>query len=178
MDESKLLNSDFWNKKIDRLVRIHDTNKNGHISRQDFMLLRERLTQQKVSKKFLAEFIKSQDMALESVGLTDDSVKYTYDQFKKVLSKSVVTAGEKYKDIIRKSFKTLDLNENGFISFEEWTASYTVIGVDTKYARASFDVMDKNVDGQISEDEMVNFYYEFYCTAENVLGSSILYGPL
>ena len=53
-----------------------------------------------------------------------------------------------------------------------------MIGVDTEYARASFDVMDKNVDGQISEDEMVNFYHEFYCTAENVLGSAILYGPL
>ena len=80
-------------------------------------------------------------MVLESVGLTDDSVKHTYDQFKKVLSKSVVTAGEKYKDIIRKAFKTLDLNENGFISFEEWTASHNVLGVDTKYARASFDVI-------------------------------------
>ena len=83
MDQSKLLNNVFWNKKIDRLVRIHDTNKDGHISRKDFMVVRERLSQQKVSKKFLAEFIKSQDMALESLGLTDDSVKYTYDQFKK-----------------------------------------------------------------------------------------------
>ena len=178
MDESKLLNSDFWNKKMDRLVRIHDTNKDGHISRQDFMLVRERLTQQNVSKKFLAEFIKIQDMVLENMGLTDDSVKQTYDQFKKGFSKSTATADEKHKDLIRKYFKTLDLNENGFISFQEWTASYTVLGIDTKYAQASFDVMDKNVDGQISEDEMVNFYYEFHCTAENVLGSSILYGPL
>jgi len=38
--------------------------------------------------------------------------------------------------------------------------------------------MDKNSDGEISKEEFWNFQYEFYFTAENQLGSAILYGPL
>ena len=34
------------------------------------------------------------------------------------------------------------------------------MGVDAKYTSASFDVVDKNVDGQISMDEFVDFMYE------------------
>ena len=178
MDVSKLHNSDFWNKKIDKIVKIQDTDGDGYITRQDFMLIRKRLKEQKVTSKFLAKVIEHQDILLESLNLKDDSVKHTYDQFKKLLSISIGTAGEKYKETIRSCFKTLDLNENGFLSLDEWVVSYKVMGIDTKHARASFDVMDKNVDGQISIEEYVTFFYEFYCTDENTLGSAILYGPL
>ena len=178
MNVSKLHNSDFWNKKMDRVARIHDTDGDGYITRKDFMLVRERFKQQNMSSKHLAEWIKSHDVSLENMNLKDDSVKYTYDQFKTIISNSIGTADEKYKDTFRKAFKTLDLDENNFISFEEWIANYIAIGVDTKHARASFDMMDKNSDGKISEDEFVAYFYEFYCTDENVLGSDILYGPL
>ena len=54
---------------------------------------------------------------------------------------------------LKKRFQDLDLNEKDYISFDEWVVSYKVVGIDTKHARASFDVMDKNIDGQISMEE-------------------------
>ena len=103
------------------------------------MLARERFMQESVSSKHMADLIKRQDAMLEHINLNDDSVKYSYDQFKKFILEIIETAGEKYKDILRNSFKTLDLNEDGVISFEEWIVSYKVLGIDTKYACASFD---------------------------------------
>lgn len=66
-------------------------------------------------------------------------------------------------------FNNLDLNEDGVISFTEWTAHYQSLGIDTANARASFDAMDKNGDGKISKEEFVNYHYEFFFTTENNL---------
>ena len=178
MDVSKLLNSDFWNKKLDRIVNVRDTDRDGFITHKDYKLMEERLRQQKVSSKYMAEWIEDKDENLKRMNLKDDSVKYTYDQFKKIFLKFMETTGEKFKETFKKAFKMVDLNQNGFITFDEWIVNYTVLGIDTKYARASFNVMDKNFDGKISEDEYVAFFYEYYCTDENTLGSAILYGPL
>ena len=41
-DFSKLRESEFWNKKIDRVVRVRDTDKSGDISRADLVLVLER----------------------------------------------------------------------------------------------------------------------------------------
>ena len=82
------------------------------------------------------------------------------------------------KFLWKNSFKLLDLNDNGVISFEEWKSHYVVRGIPTEYARASFDAMDKNGDGEISLEEFVAYNYEYFCSDEDKLSSSILYGPL
>ena len=110
MDVSKLRNSEFWNKKIDRAVRLRDTDGDGFITRKDYMLARERFIQERVSSKYMADLIKRQD------AIKDDSVKHSYDQFKKIILEIIEAAGEKYKDNLRNSFKTLDLNEASYLS--------------------------------------------------------------
>ena len=67
---------------------------------------------------------------------------------------------------------------DGVISFEEWKTHYQIMGIDLAYARASFDAMDTDKNGVISKEEFVSFHFEFYCTSEDKLGSSILHGPL
>ena len=178
MDASKLKESAFWNKKLDKSAVVFDVDKNGHISRADFLLMRERFSQQNVSKKYLEEFNKSQEQFLDHVNLKDNSVKYTYAEMKEKFIEYLQKASEGFEILMENSFKLLDLNDNGVISFEEWKSHYVVRGIPTEYARASFDAMDKNGDGEILLEEFVAYNYEFFCSDEDKLSSSILYGPL
>ena len=178
MDLSKLKESTFWNKKIDKAAAILDTNKNGYISRADYMLYRERFSQQPISQKHFNEFVKSQDQFLDHVNLTDNSVKYTYKEMREKFIEDVKKAGEDFKIFLENLFKPLDLNEDGVISFEEWKSYYEVVGIPAMYSRASFDAMDKSGDEKITLEEFVAYNYEFYCSDEDKMRSSILYGPL
>ena len=75
-------------------------------------------------------------------------------------------------------FHVLDINEDGFIDFEEWTAHYQIMGIDTAHARASFDAIDANHDQKISEEEFMKYQMEYLFSTENKLNSAILCGPL
>ena len=105
-------------------------------------------------------------------------MKYTYAEMKEKFIEYLQKASEGFEILMENSFKLLDLNDNGVISFEEWKSHYVVRGIPTEYARASFDAMDKNDDGEISLEEFVAYNYAFFCSDEDKLSSSILYGPL
>ena len=177
-DVSKLCESKFWNQKIDRFVRVQDTDKSGDISRADFELVDERYRKLCTSNPQKVDmYVKQHSEVLDRLKLADESVKLTYDEFKEKLIEDLAKSG-KFEPLFESLFNNLDLNEDGVISFEEWRAHYYCMGIDQEHARASFDAMDKNSDGKISKEEFVNFLYEYYLTDENKLGSAILYGPL
>ena len=177
-DFSKLRESEFWNKKIDRVVRVRDTDKSGDISRADLVLIVERYKKLGTSTPEHLEMLSmTQSAALDRWNLSDESVRLSYDEFKEKVIEDL-TKGVKYEPMFEAGFRNLDMNGDGVISFEEWIAHYSCLGIDLAHARASFDAMDQNSDGKISMEEFVNFHYEFFFTAENKLGSAILYGPL
>ena len=177
-DFSKLRESEFWNKKIERAVRVQDTDKSGDISRADMFLVVERYKKLGTSTpKHLEILSMTLTDTLNRLNLSDESVRLSYDEFKEKLIEDLAKCG-KYEPVYEALFHNLDMNGDGVISFEEWTAHYSCVGIDPAHARASFDAMDQNSDGKISMEEFVNFHYEYYFTAENKLGSAILYGPL
>ena len=177
-DFSKLRKSEFWNKKIDRAVRVQDTDKSGDISRADMFLVVERYKKLGTSTpKHLEILSMTLTDTLNRLNLSDESVRMSYDEFKEKLIEDLTKCG-RYEPVYEALFHNLDMNGDGVISFEEWTAHYSCVGIDPAHARASFDAMDQNSDGKISMEEFVNFHYEYYFTAENKLGSAILYGPL
>ena len=113
----------------------------------------------------------------ESIGLTDDAIKKTYDE---------CNAGwiERTKEMgvttiqFEVLFDAIDLNNDGEISPEEWVKHNKALGINPVYAEASFKPMDTDGDGKVSKKEFVDYQVEFYYTAEDKLNSSILYGPL
>ena len=73
------------------------------------------------------------------------------------------------ENIFSDMFSNLDMNGDGVITFNEWSAHYHCMGIDTAHARASFDGMDAKGDGKISKEDFVS-YHKF--------NSKILFGPL
>ena len=181
LDFSALVQNDFYRKKFRRAVEVRDVNRDGCISRADFDIMVERCKNLDSSTpKHLERLTQHMKETCDFFGLVDDSVKYTYSEFE-----------DKWFDIIKEwfakgttarltasLFQIVDINEDGFISFEEWVAYHQIVGMDTAHARASFDAIDTNHDGKISEDEFVKSHVEFFCSSENKLNSAILFGPL
>ena len=138
--------------------------------------------------QYLEKLSKSLMKAADLYGLTDASVKLSYDEFEvtqlKVLSgegANLASPQDKMqfaKDVLLDMFSSLNMNGHGIITFNEWSAHYHCMGIDTAHARASFDAMDVNGDGKVTEKMFVNYHYEYYYTTENTLNSGILYGPL
>ena len=175
---SKLRESKFWNRKIDRFVRVQDVDNSGDISRADFDLITKRYKQMCISYPEKAErYSKHKSDYMDRLHLTDESAKLSYAEFKESIVEDLAKGG-KPELFLQVVFSTLDLNDDGVISFEEWKTYYYCMGIDQAHAQASFDAMDANSDGEVSKDEFVNFLYEYFFTTENKLGSAILYGPL
>ncbi len=88
------------------------------------------------------------------------------------------TRGEFNPKVYVAMFKTVNENGDGRISFQEWVNHYKSMGIPVEHARASFDAMDSDGDGSVSEKEFCNYHSEFFCSTEDKLKSSILFGPL
>ena len=180
---SKLRQSEFWRKKFRRAVEVRDTDKSGYISRADFELILERYRKVDTSTpEHLEKLSNSLSKFCDVLHLSDENVKMGYSEFEdnylQVIAESGASGQYPHEQFLKSMFGNLDMNGDGFVTFDEWCAHYNSLGIDLTHARASFDAMDTKSDGKIGKDEFVNYHYEYFYTAENKLNSAILFGPL
>ena len=115
-------------------------------------------------------------MTCNATGLVDENVKISYSDFEK---QEMATLFEKdNKDIFKRIFVCLDTDDKGIISLKEWEAHNAALGILSEHAQISFEAMDSDRDEQVTMKEFLQYHFEYFCTAENKLNSSILYGPL
>ena len=181
IDPARLRDDPFWNKKLDKAIRVTDTNRNGYIERADYMLVvsnYKRLSS--ASSAYIDTLTKATIRKCDMLGLVDDSVKLTYEEMKKKwldILQTFVDEGMA-KAEMNSMFDSLDMNGDGKIDIDEWRAHYKSVGIPVEHARASFDAMDTNHDGSISKEEFYAYHHEFFTSTEDTLHSSILCGPL
>lgn len=173
----EIASNEFFLKKLQKEARVRDTNKDGFISKEDYDVVVQRYKEMGVSEAHLEKLRKNHDMLCTVMGITDDSIKLSYDQCIANFTKSSAQLEEVIK-IFDTHFDIIDTNEDGKISFKEWTEHYKALDIDVKHARASFDAMDTNGDGIVSRDEFRAYHKEYYTTADDNLKSSLLHGPL
>ena len=175
-----LRDNPFWKKKFDKAVRVHDTNKNGYISRADFDLVVTRYKNRSTGNPAHAERVgKSMDYACKNLGLEGDT-SMSYSQFEEkfvdVLEK--VNTNAEHDLFYGKMFDTVDTDGDGSINLAEWRMHYECYGIPVEHADASFRAMDRNHDTLLSREEFKAYHVEYFFTSEDKLNSSILYGPL
>ena len=157
---------------------MRDVDKDGIITRKDFELAVQRYKNiGGVSGEQLQRTQKSLMKFADSIGVTDDTKQLTAEEFKTIISKAGNLV-EMYDTLFQDMFNGLDINGNGVLSMKEWELHYKCMGIDPKYAKASFEAMDTNGDGAVSLEEFTAYHVEYFCTTENKLNSAILHGPL
>ena len=93
---SKFQANDFWPKKFRRQIEVHVTNKSGDISRADFEVVVDRYRQLgTASEQFLEKLTKSLMKFADMHGITDASVKMSYDDYEAGHMKVLSREGEK-----------------------------------------------------------------------------------
>ena len=176
---SNLRENEFYARKLRQFVRVTDTDKDGYISRHDFDLVVERYKQLGVcSPQHLEKISASMASILDLMGITDPSVKMTYEQYEDKWFGVVMNLQDNglLEKLFMSMFDSTDLNEDGYLSIDEWTAQGGCWGIDKETLQTSFNNCDVNGDGKVSKEEFTNYFYEFIATSENKLNSSIHYG--
>ena len=85
---------------------------------------------------------------------------------------------ENCKGMFKPMFECLDVNDDGYITLNEWQFHNSALGISQEQSKISFDAMDRDGDGRVTAEEFVDYRDEYYHTAENKLNSAVLYGPL
>ena len=174
----KLSENAFYRKKLRRAVEARDADKNGLITRADFEKTIQRHRDLGVPEEHLKIVRAMFSKLCDTLGLTDDSISLTYEEFEEIHMSKSEEVKDKGVAVFRELFRSVDIDEDGEISYEEWVHHYKALNIDVAHARASFDVMDTNSDGKISMEEFIAYHTEYYHTAEDKLNSSILFGPM
>ena len=177
VNPSELVKNEFWLKKIRKANKVRDLNKDGYISKDDFMAIVLRYKDMGSSKKHLDKLSHEMEYLCTVLGITDDSTKVTHEETIANFAASSPSI-DQITTMFTLMFEIIDSDENGEISYKEWEDYYRVISIDTEFARASFDAMDTNGDGVVSKEEFYAYNREFFYSTEDNLKSSIMYGPL
>ena len=110
------------------------------------------------------------------VGLVDYNVVLSYEEFEQ--NWLAFTGEHAFIDRFKNMFKCLDANDDNIIDLAEWKVHNAAFGIPPEHAEDSFNAIDRDGDGKITEDEFVNYHIEYFHTTENKLNSAILFGPL
>ena len=177
---NELKSNDFWMKKIHRCLETMDTNKDGYISRADFEVMVQRYKDLGAPESHLERLKVNNEKLIYAWKVSDPSVKVTIEEAADTYSDFLESAEnrEQNNKMFDLWFDQVDINADGWISFDEWEKHCKALKINLEDASASFEAMDTNKDGKISKEEFISYHTEYFCTTEDKLRSSILYGPL
>ena len=181
VDFTHLRQNPFWRKKFAKAFEFIDVDKDGYLSRADLELI---VTKYKalpgIDSAHAEAFARAMDDMIKMYGLERYSRKVTCEEHMDTVVDQMapVFAAKLEVKYLGSIFDTIDSNSDGWIDLAEWSAHYECHGIPVKHAKASFDAIDTNHDNLLSRKEFLDYHVEFFCSSEDKLRSSILYGPL
>jgi len=174
--------ADIWERKIRTHFRRKDFDKDGVISRKDFVGMAERFAdrekfgrkQQKTAVKcfddLFSRYVRAsgkhddkltEDLLVESLKTQKDDPR-----FKKCLS-----------DLLYSLLSPLDVNQDGYLNAKEYRTAFENVGiVESDFTKAAFEAIDTNHDGKLSFEEFENALIAYMCSDDET--STAVFGLL
>ena len=162
-----------------------DINKDGHISRDDFELMGERLAEYSGMTKEQAEETKKEFIKIGDKLNLKPGVKIPLEEAAKKASESLLSMSPaERKAIIHDGhnmlFDAIDTNKDGHISVKEFKVYFDVIAplISEAEVAHSFNTIDANKNGEISREEFLAAAEDFLGGVEETELSKVFFGPL
>jgi len=170
----------FWQQKMRTMATRLDTDKNGHLTMKDFDVIADRYEE-------LGNVSVDKNRHIRLL------LTKFWDQYLSPLAKGLPITPEVYADSLIQQgkkemgksfadpsifFDVMDLNDDGFISIDEFILSRKILGIDEKMAMDMFKAIDADNDGKLSREEYM-VADELFRTSENeCCAHQLMWGPL
>ena len=169
------LNNAKWVKRIDESFDTFDANKNGYITREEWLITVDKFA--KIVTDRPAEIAKLRAATSEhanAMGLTE-GVQVDKKKFRELAAAmSLAEIGRRDRGemtMVEKAdnarFDVLDKNRDGYVTWDEYKVVLKVVGLDEEVGRATFDLLDRNKSGKIDRKEYTDSNIKFWCTLDD-----------
>ena len=171
---------ELWVRKMKTFFAFADVNGDGIVDSEDYKmyekLLAENAEAMNVSKGRIEQFKKTlSELWMGQIG--GGEFQWTENKYLETIFEFVSRPGaeEYFRRSTGRMFDLFDLNEDGFISKNE----YGVMLHDSPWTIVAFSSVDMNRNGEISKEEFVQGYLDFWFNfADETNPSKYFLGPL
>ena len=171
--EQEFLGNKEWVKKIKEHFTYLDTNKNGFLSQEDWILMVDNLKGILGMAEEKLKTVREVHIKLASRLGAKPGVQLTEEEFVKTAAKFAVNEDESracLKEVTDALFDVLDTNRDGTLSLVEYTKLLQSCNItDPEIAKAIFDSIDANHDGMIQIKELYDLSDKFWFTLDPLI---------
>ena len=164
-----------WVKRAGEFFDRCDFNKDGYLSREDWLLCVDNLAEVITDRPAL--IAKLREASLEFVaalGLTE-GVKVDRQKYLECLAALAVAEIARVKGggksllwrLDNAMFDVVDTNHDGNVTFEEYNVLMKTSHFDLECAKATFALLDKNKNGKIDRNEFTSANFKFWFELDN-----------
>ena len=170
------LRNDKWVKRTGEFFTQLDTNENGYLTREDYLLIIDKLAVAAPDRPVeIAELRKIMLEFTDALGLTKGVQADKQKYLELVAAFSLAEVARKKRGqmpLVEKRgsalFDVVDRNHDGRVTFEEFKIVMKSFGFDEDAGKATFARLDKNKDGAIQRKEYIDAGMTYWCTLDPV----------
>jgi Ca2+-binding EF-hand superfamily protein len=176
--------SDFWIRKMRTYFQRFDLDGDGVLSLTEFLQGPRRFAQfGRLNDEQSEELSRKLTILFEQFADGNIDEPLTQDKFVESLKKRVWDPDFKknYLEPGTMSFRAVDANDDGSISFDELALFFEILGFkdDAKLAREAFDAVDTDKDGIITLEEWQDAKVDFFTNVDDESSNGrLVWGPL
>lgn len=174
--------SDFLEEKWRRAFRFYDRNNDGVITSEDFEMIAEYISKKTGANEEEASKTRHEFVKWHGLIQPDPSKVLDLEAFVnggRELFKDLNNLIQLNSTMASDFFDRMDLDKDGKISFQELSIFYEAVGyTDKNLIESTFRHLDKNQDGFIEREELVDDYVRYFTNPDPVEGKAYIIPPV